>query len=99
MSEAWTEDVADLWTQYQSQKAIVTALQTALIALTNGNEPDYTAINKSEDGGSQSWSMETLTARLKAARAEMKEMRELAVKASPGFQVRRLARNCNPGGW
>jgi hypothetical protein len=99
MSEAWSQDVADLWGLYQAQKALVTALQSALAALTSGNEPDYTAINKSEDAGSQSWSMETLTARLNVAIPRMMELRELAVKASPGINVARLPIRPNCGGW
>jgi len=47
------------------------ALVAALTALRTGNAPDYSAISKSEDGGSQSWSMATLQDRLATVSAQL----------------------------
>lgn len=115
MSEAPSADISDLWGLYQDAKGMVTALITeqtailaALTALRTGNEPDYSSINKSEDGGSQSWSIETLRARLgevrqatKDAIEDMKELRELAIAASPGYCSRPIRRRAFRwwGGW
>ena len=107
MSEAPSDDISDLWGLYQDAKAMLTAMiaeQTAILAaltaLREGNEPDYSSIGKSEDGGSQNWSIETLRARLgevrqstKDAIEDMKDLRELAIAASPGYHKRPIRRH------
>lgn len=57
--------------------AIVTeqaAILTALTALRTGNEPDYSGLSKSEDGGSQSWSIATLQDRFDTLANEQQKL-------------------------
>jgi hypothetical protein len=84
------QDIADLWSLYHAQKGLVEALQAAIAAINSGGTPDYASISDAGEGGSEGISVATLTDRLDKSIARMTELRRLAIKATPGYGVKRL---------
>ena len=104
MSESAQADIGDLWQIYQNTKAqleatvtLKNAVMVAMTDLLNGNTPDLTSLSNSGDAGSESYSMVSLQARFDSLTAAeerltklMREQRQLAIAARPGWGVRRI---------
>jgi len=103
MGETSVQEVTDLWTIVQATKVLIATnqtqiglVQTALTTLVEGGLPDYAGISNSGEAGGESWTFVTLQARLDSLVEQsvklfglLEQQRRLAVKATPGFLIRR----------
>jgi len=102
-------DPFDKWKIVQATNALIETnqaqielVQTALTTLVEGGLPDYAGISNSGEAGGESWTVVTLQARLDSLVEQsvklfglLEQQRRLAVKATPGFLIRRTRPNAS----